>query len=73
VAWLLKEFQTTRASLMLANPNLDPTATEMQAGESVCVLPDICTQVRRSKKTDMDFLDFYCVCQRACAGGGVVG
>merc|ERR1712216_909799 len=46
VAWLLKEFQTTRASLMLANPNLDPTATEMQAGESVCVLPDICTQER---------------------------
>ena len=43
---MLREFQTTHASLMLANPNLDPTATEMQAGESVCVLPDICTQVR---------------------------
>jgi len=46
VPWLLEEFRTTRKSLLLANPSLDPAASHMEAGDSVCVLPDICTQVR---------------------------
>lgn len=46
VGWLLEEFRTSRESLLLANPNISPAATHIQADESVCVLPDICTQER---------------------------
>jgi len=59
VGWLLEEFRTTRESLMLANPNIVHGATHIQADQSVCVLPDICTQVReewlRPKSKDSFF------------------
>lgn len=44
VPWLLEEFRTSRKSLMLANPSMPPAASHVEAGDSVCVLPDICTQ-----------------------------
>jgi len=46
VDWLLQEFRTTRESLLLANPNIHHAAAHIQPDESVCILPDICTQDR---------------------------
>ena len=48
VDWLLQEFRTTRESLLLANPNIHHAAAHIQPDESVCILPDICTQVLRA-------------------------